>query len=96
MWGGPKLMRPSRFFREVPSSYLKNYSPTTYEPQSRFTGGDGPGFAPGDRVHHKEFGNGQVQKVYQTSLGLTYEVAFEEPKMTRSLVAKFAKLQLCQ
>jgi DNA helicase-2/ATP-dependent DNA helicase PcrA len=93
MWGGPKLMRPSRFFREIPSSYLKNYSPTAYEPQTRLTG-DGLGFTPGERVYHREFGNGVIQKTYHTSLGLTYEVAFEDPQTTRSLVAKFAKLKL--
>jgi DNA helicase-2/ATP-dependent DNA helicase PcrA len=91
--GGAKLMRPSRFFREVPPSFLKNYSPTTYESESKLTG-DPEGFSIGDRVVHQEFGGGVIQKSYHSSFGLTYEVSFENGSATRSLVAKYAKLLL--
>jgi hypothetical protein len=50
-------------------------------------------FTTGDRVYHKEFGVGWVQKVLHTSLGLTYEIYFPEAETLRTLVAKYAKLQ---
>ena len=93
MWGGPRLMRPSRFLREVPAKYLKNDSPIVYEQESA-PSGDPEAFAIGDRVHHKEFGQGIVQKSFHTSFGLTYEVQFDEGTTTRTLVAKYAKLRV--
>ncbi len=93
MWGGPKPMRPSRFLREVPARFLTNYNPAFVEEEAPMTG-DPEGFSPGERVYHKEFGGGVVLKSYHTSFGLTYEVQFEEGGSTRSLVAKYAKLQL--
>jgi DNA helicase-2/ATP-dependent DNA helicase PcrA len=92
MWGGPRLMRPSRFLREIPAKYLKNDSPVTYEPEN-LIGSDPEAFAIGDTVYHKEFGRGIVQKSFHTSFGLTYEVQFEEGPTTRTLVAKYAKLR---
>lgn len=92
MWGGPKLMRPSRFLREVPARFLSNYNPAIIEEEAPFSG-DPEGFPPGERVYHKEFGTGVVLKTYHTSFGLTYEVQFDANGATRSLVAKFAKLQ---
>ncbi len=93
MWGGPKLMRPSRFLREVPSKYLHNYNPAVFEEEVSLSG-DPEGFSAGERVFHKEFGAGMIVKSYHTSFGLTYEVQFEDSEPTRSLVAKYAKLQI--
>ncbi|NGX27197.1 MAG: hypothetical protein K940chlam6_01130, partial [Chlamydiae bacterium] len=42
--------------------------------------------------HHKDFGKGIIQKAYNTSLGLTYDVLFSENDEERSLVAKYARL----
>lgn len=86
IWGSPRLMRPSRFLNEIPGEYLKTSQPSTslYD-ENRV-------FSSGDRVHHRDFGTGIVQKSYETSLGLTYDVFFPESHTTRSLVAKFAKL----
>lgn len=92
MWGVPRPMRPSRFLREIPAKYLKNYSPVAYEKEEEVSQ-DPEAFAIGDSIHHKEFGRGIVQKSYHTSFGLTYEVLFEEGPTTRTLVAKYAKLQ---
>lgn len=87
MWGTPRLMRPSRFLKEIPSHLLQPLSlqsePITEEIE----------FSLGDRVYHKEFGAGIVQKVSQTSLGLTYEVYFPEAETIRTLAAKYAKLR---
>jgi len=94
LWGGARFMRPSRFLQEIPSEYLQahhsSYSKRTdqavdFEP-------DEITFQPGDTVSHRDFGVGIVQKTYQTSLGLTYDVLFTQTNKIRSLVAKFAKL----
>ncbi len=94
LWGIPRMMRPSRFLKEVPESFLKSYhaslSPKPMEATSYEK--DEKKFEPGDPVFHKDFGAGIVQKTYRTSLGLTYDVRFPQANTTRSLVAKFAKL----
>lgn len=88
LWGSLKPMRPSRFLSEIPEEMMKKFHKETFSPYEQ----DGPqsDLHVGDRVEHREFGAGTVQKVYSTSLGLTYDVLFEEE--TRSLVAKYAKL----
>jgi len=87
LWGTPRIMRPSRFLNEIPKEYLKVISerPSSYEESSE-------GFPIGSRVYHRDYGSGIVQKSYQTSLGLTYDVLFPENGIERSLVAKYAKL----
>ncbi len=92
IWGTPRLMQPSRFLREIPSRYLKNYSPTQYESAAPILH-DPEGFAQGTKIYHREFGSGTIQKVYHTSFGLTYEIRFDATESTRSIVAKYAKLQ---
>jgi DNA helicase-2/ATP-dependent DNA helicase PcrA len=88
MWGTPRLMRPSRFLKEIPREYTQSFS------QNLQTEHEDPGeFEPGHEVYHKEFGAGVVKKASQTSLGLTYDVYFPEAETTRTLVAKYAKLK---
>jgi DNA helicase II / ATP-dependent DNA helicase PcrA len=90
LWGMPRMMRPSRFLKEIPSSYLQTYQHPSFEDEPRTEeNGD---FAVGDAVLHRDFGTGIVQKSYTTSLGLAYDVYFPKTRTTRSLVAKFAKL----
>lgn len=87
LWGTPRMMRPSRFLNEIPSEYLHSYhkkEEVVYDEESVF--------ADGDAVYHRDFGTGIVQKSYQTSLGLTYDVFFPQADTLRSLVAKYAKL----
>lgn len=86
LWGTSRTMRLSRFLFEIPQEYLYSYHETVEEEQVE-------DFAEGDAVHHRDFGMGIVQKSYQTSLGLTYDVFFPQADTTRSLVAKFAKLK---
>lgn len=94
LWGMPKVMRPSRFLSEIPSDYLHPYHKRVSRELSYVPDGaeDSGYFRVEDTVHHRDFGSGIIQKVYQTSLGVTYDVCFSQTHTTRSLVAKFAKL----
>ncbi|MBM3208461.1 MAG: ATP-dependent DNA helicase, partial [Chlamydiae bacterium] len=93
LWGASRSMRTSRFIREIPSIYMQTIQkgiqtyalPSNEEEQT-------DAFQPGDAVLHKDFGAGIVHKMYQTSLGLTYDVFFPRANTTRTLVAKYAKL----
>lgn len=92
MWGTARLMRPSRFLKEIPAQYLDDFSSDDLDVEKvEFKSLEE--FAPGDRVMHKEFGSGTVKKTYQSSFGLTYEVCFDLSATNRTLVAKYAKLQ---
>lgn len=93
MWGAARFMRPSRFLKEIPVQYLNNLSAPTLQPQNESYEESSEGFGPGDQVLHKEFGLGTVQKAYQGSFGLTYEVHFQSAGTNRTLVAKYAKLE---
>jgi DNA helicase-2/ATP-dependent DNA helicase PcrA len=93
LWGMPRVMRLSRFLKEIPSSYLKNYSSSFPVSEPKEESGEEEGtFTIGSAVFHRDFGNGIIQKSYNTSLGLTYDVFFPQNRTTRSLVARFAKL----
>lgn len=92
MWGTARFMRPSRFLKEIPAQYLENFSHSTLSLSSTEEESF-EGFAPGDQIMHKEFGVGLIQKAYQGSFGLTYEILFPESGTHRTLVAKYAKLQ---
>lgn len=94
LWGMPRMMRPSRFLKEIPEEFFHSYhsTPNLRQREDIAYDEDQEGFEIGSSVHHKDFGTGIVQKVYNTSLGLTYDVFFPKANTTRSLVAKFAKL----
>lgn len=96
LWGMPRIMRPSRFLSEIPEEFLENYYPVRSIAQRDDIVYDASetGFEMGQSVFHKDFGVGIVKKVYNTSLGLTYDVYFPKANTLRSLVAKFAKLSL--
>lgn len=85
LWGGSRRMRPSRFLKEIPSQFLKSFDGDDDTEDSE-------GFEVGDCVKHKSFGEGIIRKIYQTSLGTTYDIFFEESDTERTLIAKFAKL----
>ncbi len=88
LWGGARLMRPSRFLAEIPSEYIQDLTP---RPRSHTSGTDEE-LHIGDTVHHRDFGLGIIQRQYETSLGLTYDVFFSQSSRVHSLVAKYAKL----
>lgn len=95
LWGGARIMRPSRFLSEIPQEYLQAFHTTrpSLQRQEEEPQEQEEGFSPGDSVVHREFGRGIVKKGYQTSLGLTYDIFFPQTDSMRTLVAKYAKLQ---
>jgi DNA helicase-2/ATP-dependent DNA helicase PcrA len=92
LWGAARSMRPSRFLREIPSEYMKVLQKAHTFIERVEIENESATFQPGETVFHKDFGAGIVQKSYNTSLGLTYDVFFPKTKTTRTLVAKYAKL----
>jgi len=88
--GALQKMDSSRFLSEISSQYLVVLSEDLEEEIGE------SGYATGAMIVHKDFGKGVIKKVYHTSLGLTYDVEFLETRSTRSLVGKYAKLQLCK
>lgn len=87
LWGGARLMRPSRFLNEIPPEYLNALTTNRLQQPS-----DPQSLTTGDTVHHRDFGEGVIQKVYETSLGVTYDILFPLSGQTRSIVAKYGKL----
>lgn len=93
LWGISRIMHPSRFLKEIPSTYLQNFTAnSTAKTQDFDPSPEEQCFEIGATVFHRDFGTGMIQKSYNTSLGLTYDVYFPQARTTRSLVAKFAKL----
>jgi DNA helicase-2/ATP-dependent DNA helicase PcrA len=89
-WGTSRPMRPSRFLKEIPAEFLRNLSPAPFQSSEAESG---EVFSPGERVYHQQFGVGVIERSFQTSLGLTYDIHFLEADLVRSIVARFAKLQ---
>ncbi len=96
MWGMQRLMRPSRFIKEIPNKFIKLLSPAnkTYTQENIVEKElEKSAFSIGSRVYHNTFGVGIIRKAYETSLGKTYDILFEDGDTMRSLVAKYAKLK---
>jgi DNA helicase-2/ATP-dependent DNA helicase PcrA len=51
-------------------------------------------FSTGDRIFHNDFGIGQIQETYEGSMGLTYKILFDKDKSLKTLVAKYALINL--
>lgn len=108
LWGGVKFATPSRFLKELDSRYTldlsnqsekNNFIKTSYEKinfeeKEDLLKDKNDTYFPGQRVYHKTFGEGMIQKVYQTSLGQTLDILFENDNSTRSIVEKYAKLKI--
>ncbi len=94
LWGSARDMVPSRFLQEIPLKFLKNLS--SYRIKEEDEEEEGPAepesLKEGDSVFHKDFGIGTLEKQYNTSIGLTYDVFFLKENKLRSLSAKYAKL----
>lgn len=109
MFGGVKLSIPSRFLKELDEKYLEDLSKPYQQSYSNFYNSESSfskpkedidsislsqSYSVGKSVFHKTFGKGIVKKVYQTSLGETLDILFEGSHHLRSLVTKYAKLQI--
>lgn len=94
IWGSQRIMNLSRFIGEIPSEYLYHWQD---EKETKFVMATDEHaiLQVGARVRHKEFGQGVIEKAYHTSYGLTYDVLFAGGNTKRTLVAKYAKLELC-
>lgn len=93
LFGSYRWMTPSRFVREIPKEFLIEDTPySSFENDSSIEL-DNKEFLEGDKVVHKDFGVGVVQKGYETSMGKTYEVFFDKDASSKTLVAKYAKLK---
>jgi len=94
LWGSVQMMRPSRFLKEIPPKYTRPYQAkrAAHRPIEEEREVESSEFQVGDRVNHRQFGQGTVQDVSNSSLGLTYQVLFDSDRSPKTLVAKFAKL----
>jgi DNA helicase-2/ATP-dependent DNA helicase PcrA len=94
MWGTSRFMRSSRFLKEISNQYLEKMCyPPRHLDCEEIAETPSDDFSPGDKVLHQQFGSGIIQNVSNSSLGLTYEVYFPQAQISRTLVAKYAKLQ---
>lgn len=92
LWGCSKFMERSRFLKELPQDTIvhlsKNKIELILEPEKK-----NQAFLAGDRISHFLFGRGTIKKVYNTSLGETYDIYFDNIRAMRTMVAKYAKLK---
>lgn len=104
IWGAARGMRPSRFLREIPPQYVQKVSANSYEPSYsskpsmvtkrplEIPSEKSSEFNAGDVVMHYDFGVGKILKVKESSLGVTYEISFQNDGSTKTLLGKYAKL----
>ena len=92
IWGSPRIMTPSRFLSELPDEHYE-VAGGYQEEHLEYSDSD-EAFAIGTVVRHKSFGKGIIKKAYQSSMGLTYDVFFPSSQSIKTLVAKYAKLQI--
>jgi DNA helicase II / ATP-dependent DNA helicase PcrA len=93
IWGGLKFSTPSRFLKELDSSFTIDLT-KSYETIDEEITQNTLDYLIGQKVFHKTFGEGIIQKIYQTSLGQTLDVLFLSTNTTRSIVEKYAKLKI--
>jgi len=84
LWGTPRTMLPSRFLNELPHEDLEIINESGEKEVKEDV------LKEGSTVYHRDFGRGVIQKIYHTSLGITYDILFAD-KVSRSIVAKFAR-----
>jgi DNA helicase-2/ATP-dependent DNA helicase PcrA len=94
LWGTERPMRPSRFLKEISLDHVQKIAASSFSSLEEDPMEEKGKLQAGNRVLHQSFGAGVIQKVYETSLGESYDVFFEKDQITRSLIAKYAKLKL--
>ncbi len=87
LWGTEKILTASRFLSELPLKHVAGKEMDQEEICSNTA-------RVGGGVVHKSFGKGVIDKIYETSYGLTYDVLFYSDNQKRTLVAKYARLTL--
>lgn len=103
IWGSYRSMRRSRFLKEIDPRYTSSlgieesrpgdeWNVDTFLQQTKTEKTQGSDFEPGQIVMHQQYGIGTVTKTYEGSLGLTYEIHFQNENDKRHIVAKYAKL----
>lgn len=107
LWGMTRKQSLSRFVNEIPRNLIEQIGiyerpKNTYRPAFKkdFSEEDFQAaleeeipLSPGDTIVHKDFGEGTINKAYQGSVGLTYQIHFFNDNRDRTLVAKYAKLK---
>lgn len=94
IWGGPRSMRPSRFLKEIPAQFFAQDEEVDVEEEVYVKASSSESSLPqGSRVFHHDFGIGQILKIGDSSLGLTYDVKFQKDGKIKTLLAKYAKLK---
>ena len=106
LWGTLRLQKPSRFLKEMPKENMekisarstfdlfpKNISKRERAPYvEKLVPSQIESFVQGDRIFHKDFGVGQIQEIYEGSMGTTYKVRFDKDNSLKTIVAKYAIL----
>jgi DNA helicase-2/ATP-dependent DNA helicase PcrA len=101
LWNHVAIRQPSRFLHEIPSEYIEKVAPIPrkyffneypkqemglekeiFQKQSFFQ--------VGDRIKHTQFGFGEINEIYEGSMGLTYKISFDSEQTTKSFLAKYA------
>lgn len=106
LYGQTRGNSPSRFLAEIPAHIVEEYRPQKAEsshartpvagkplqiPQG-FGGDTSIAWAVGDRVEHRKWGLGTVQKVEGTGEDLELTIAFAPPVSARKLMVRFAPI----
>ncbi len=99
IFGGIRPSIPSRFLKELNETYLDQQKDYNIKSTSTFMSTKTTShisfsnkYSIGQIVFHKTFGKGSIKKIYQTSLGETLDILFEDS--IKSLVTKYAKLKI--
>lgn len=96
VWGGARSMRPSRFLKEVPPSFFQksqDHFEEVFSETKTSSSNKESSLPQGSKVFHHDFGVGQILKIGDSSLGLTYDVQFQKDGKIKTLLAKYAKLK---
>lgn len=88
LFGISKVMSPSRFLHEIDATHVERIS--SKKLNRELTESE---FPIGTSVRHRSFGIGVIQRQYNTSFGITYDVLFNTTGEIHSLIAKYAKLE---
>ncbi|MBX0359417.1 DNA helicase PcrA [Halobacillus sp. Nhm2S1] len=62
------------------------------KPEKKSSGGEKIGWQPGDKAHHKKWGEGTVVKVQGEGDGMELDIAFPAPTGIKRLLARFAPI----